>query len=230
MRVLSSPPGRGRPRQLSWFEGGPGACGGEYSDTDYIVALSIARWDNGSPCFKEISISYGGKTANAKIVDDVRWDIDFRDLIGVSAARTTGSTSCVGCSRTSQTRASGSSTATGSAVAATRTMTARRPRNTRRPPPPSTHHAHVDETQPYPDPDPDLQQTLRGAQLQLQRGEAFRFFRGGRVSLRRPEPQYRGGGAEHGAVQRRAARPRGARRRDWVGNPRSAMWCCVIVL
>ncbi|KAJ6617260.1 hypothetical protein B0H10DRAFT_2034079 [Mycena sp. CBHHK59/15] len=57
--------------KFSLFDGGSAACGpGEYSNTEYIVAISTEQWDNGAPCYKEITISYGGKTANAQIVDE----------------------------------------------------------------------------------------------------------------------------------------------------------------
>ena len=54
---------------------GLGACGQTYSVNDFIVALSQSTFGltyRSKYCDKEIIISYGGKTARAKIVDAVR--------------------------------------------------------------------------------------------------------------------------------------------------------------
>ncbi|KAK4705303.1 chorismate synthase, partial [Phenoliferia sp. Uapishka_3] len=53
---------------------GLGACGITNSDSDFIVALNSAQYgDSGaisSYCFKEITISYGGKSTTAQITDE----------------------------------------------------------------------------------------------------------------------------------------------------------------
>ncbi|KAJ7487633.1 RlpA-like double-psi beta-barrel-protein domain-containing protein-containing protein [Mycena galericulata] len=46
-----------------------GACGGTNTDSEFVVALNIPQWDNGANCYKEITITYNGKTTNAQIVD-----------------------------------------------------------------------------------------------------------------------------------------------------------------
>ncbi|KAG1770988.1 hypothetical protein EDD22DRAFT_796261, partial [Suillus occidentalis] len=50
-----------------------GACGQYNSPGDFIVALNVAQFGDGFPgpqCFKSITISYGGKTAQATIMDE----------------------------------------------------------------------------------------------------------------------------------------------------------------
>jgi len=61
----------------TFFETGLGACGITNTDTDFIVAVSMIRFDavstgnsNTNPlCGKKVSISFGGATATATIVD-----------------------------------------------------------------------------------------------------------------------------------------------------------------
>lgn len=51
------------------------ACGGVDKPSDFIVALSQQTFGFSYPspyCGREITIAYGGKTANAKVVDSVR--------------------------------------------------------------------------------------------------------------------------------------------------------------
>ncbi|KAJ7706145.1 RlpA-like double-psi beta-barrel-protein domain-containing protein-containing protein [Mycena rosella] len=55
---------------FSFYAVGLGACGGTNSDSEYVVALNVPQWNNGANCNKEITITYNGKTANAKIVDE----------------------------------------------------------------------------------------------------------------------------------------------------------------
>jgi hypothetical protein len=69
-----------------------GACGGTNSESDFvrtllipgstsdlglitrpqIVALNVAQWDGGAHCGEQITMTYGGKTTAATIVDEVR--------------------------------------------------------------------------------------------------------------------------------------------------------------
>lgn len=74
---------------------GLSACGPTYGPDDFIVALSQETfgWDYPSKyCNKEIIISYGGKTANAKIVDSVRPYFLFRPTWTESGISNWGST------------------------------------------------------------------------------------------------------------------------------------------
>lgn len=51
-----------------------GACGETNVATDYIVALNTDQFGTGYPgpyCGKTITMSYGGKTATATIMDSV---------------------------------------------------------------------------------------------------------------------------------------------------------------
>ncbi|KAJ7038167.1 hypothetical protein C8F04DRAFT_1089769, partial [Mycena alexandri] len=47
-------------KEFSFYDVGLGACGGTNIDTDFVVAINV-----------EITITYNGKTANAKVVDQV---------------------------------------------------------------------------------------------------------------------------------------------------------------
>ncbi|KAI0747940.1 hypothetical protein C8Q80DRAFT_1270399 [Daedaleopsis nitida] len=55
--------------RFTYFPPGINACGGYDHDNDFIVALNTHQWDGGSHCFEEITVSYQGKTAKAKITD-----------------------------------------------------------------------------------------------------------------------------------------------------------------
>ncbi|KAJ3503394.1 hypothetical protein NMY22_g18262 [Coprinellus aureogranulatus] len=55
--------------RFSFYDAGLGACGEVNSNSDFIVALNIAQWDNKAHCGETITISFGGKTARAKIMD-----------------------------------------------------------------------------------------------------------------------------------------------------------------
>jgi len=56
--------------RFSFYAAGTGACGKVNSATDFIVALNSAQYGTGSYCFQMITISYGGKTTQAQIVDE----------------------------------------------------------------------------------------------------------------------------------------------------------------
>lgn len=50
------------------------ACGQSYTNSDFVVALSQSTFGWSYPssyCNRPITVSYGGKTAQAKIVDSV---------------------------------------------------------------------------------------------------------------------------------------------------------------
>ncbi|CAO1619914.1 unnamed protein product [Sympodiomycopsis kandeliae] len=65
----------------TWFHqnGNPGSCGDYHSDSDYIVAVSGAH-HSASNCGKQVTISYGGKTATATIADTCPTCPGFYDL------------------------------------------------------------------------------------------------------------------------------------------------------
>ncbi|KAJ8521000.1 hypothetical protein ONZ45_g2230 [Pleurotus djamor] len=57
----------------TWYDVGLGACGKYNVPSDFIVALNSAQYGGGYPgpqCFKSITLSFGGKTANAVIMDE----------------------------------------------------------------------------------------------------------------------------------------------------------------
>ncbi|KAG1750081.1 hypothetical protein EDB19DRAFT_83466 [Suillus lakei] len=59
--------------RFTFYDVGLGACGQESSPGDFIVALNVVQYGTGYPgthCFKSITISYGGKTAQATIMDE----------------------------------------------------------------------------------------------------------------------------------------------------------------
>ncbi|CAL1704218.1 unnamed protein product [Somion occarium] len=59
--------------RFTFYDVGLGACGKWNQPDDFIVALSAINWGDGYPgpqCFKSITISYGGKTAQATIMDE----------------------------------------------------------------------------------------------------------------------------------------------------------------
>lgn len=59
--------------RFTFYDVGLGACGQYSSPGDFIVALNVIQYGGGYPgpqCFKSITISYGGKTAQATIMDE----------------------------------------------------------------------------------------------------------------------------------------------------------------
>ncbi|TNY20251.1 hypothetical protein DMC30DRAFT_265805 [Rhodotorula diobovata] len=64
---------RGYSGRATFFEPGLGACGTYSSSSDYMVAMNQAQYGDlgavSSWCFQTITISYGGKTANAQVLD-----------------------------------------------------------------------------------------------------------------------------------------------------------------
>ncbi|KAI0689120.1 RlpA-like double-psi beta-barrel-protein domain-containing protein-containing protein [Cytidiella melzeri] len=55
---------------MTFYETGLGACGKTNSDSDFIVALNSPQYGSGGHCFDTITISYGGKSTQAQIVDE----------------------------------------------------------------------------------------------------------------------------------------------------------------
>ncbi|PFH50100.1 hypothetical protein AMATHDRAFT_145987, partial [Amanita thiersii Skay4041] len=53
----------------TWYSTGKGSCGAISRDTDLVVALSMAQYQGGSHCWKQIIITSGGKTVWATVVD-----------------------------------------------------------------------------------------------------------------------------------------------------------------
>jgi len=56
--------------QFTFYQDGLGACGKTNKPSDFIVALNSQQFDGGSHCFETISITIGGKTNQATIVDE----------------------------------------------------------------------------------------------------------------------------------------------------------------
>ncbi|KAJ6615002.1 hypothetical protein B0H10DRAFT_2042860 [Mycena sp. CBHHK59/15] len=58
-----------------------GACGGWNTDSQFVVALTTLEWNNGANCYKDVYITWQGKSATAQIVDECMgcpWDgLDF---------------------------------------------------------------------------------------------------------------------------------------------------------
>ncbi|KAB5587383.1 hypothetical protein CTheo_9181 [Ceratobasidium theobromae] len=55
--------------QATWFYPGLGACGGENSEYEYVVALDAPLWEDGANCWRGITIQAYGQQVNAAIVD-----------------------------------------------------------------------------------------------------------------------------------------------------------------
>ncbi|TFK42954.1 hypothetical protein BDQ12DRAFT_677080 [Crucibulum laeve] len=56
----------------SFYDVGLGACGQHNTENDFIVAMNTPQYGSGYPgpnCFKTITMTYGGKTATAKVMD-----------------------------------------------------------------------------------------------------------------------------------------------------------------
>ncbi|KAH7912138.1 RlpA-like double-psi beta-barrel-protein domain-containing protein-containing protein [Hygrophoropsis aurantiaca] len=56
--------------RFTYFADGLGACGIYSQPTDYIVALNSDQYGSGGYCFQMITITYGGQTTQAQIVDE----------------------------------------------------------------------------------------------------------------------------------------------------------------
>ncbi|PFH52395.1 hypothetical protein AMATHDRAFT_56917 [Amanita thiersii Skay4041] len=55
--------------KFSFYDAGVSACGGVFSNSDFIVAINQAQYGGGENCFKDITIHAQGKQTTAKIVD-----------------------------------------------------------------------------------------------------------------------------------------------------------------
>ncbi|KAG8219831.1 RlpA-like double-psi beta-barrel-protein domain-containing protein-containing protein [Butyriboletus roseoflavus] len=55
---------------FTYFNDGQGACGATNGPNDFIVALNSAEYNGGTHCFEMITITIGGKTAQAQITDE----------------------------------------------------------------------------------------------------------------------------------------------------------------
>ncbi|EJC98556.1 uncharacterized protein FOMMEDRAFT_161371 [Fomitiporia mediterranea MF3/22] len=69
----SSGQGQFKNARFTFYDVGLGACGKTSKPSDFIVALNSQQFGSGYPgpnCFKEITISYGGKTHDATIMDE----------------------------------------------------------------------------------------------------------------------------------------------------------------
>ncbi|KAI6109767.1 hypothetical protein F5141DRAFT_807255 [Pisolithus sp. B1] len=59
--------------RFTFYDVGLGACGQTNVPSDFIVALNVEQYGSGYPgpyCFQTITISYGGQTAQATIMDE----------------------------------------------------------------------------------------------------------------------------------------------------------------
>ncbi|KAG2755920.1 hypothetical protein P692DRAFT_20556205 [Suillus brevipes Sb2] len=59
--------------RFTFYDVGLGACGQYSAASDFIVALNVDQYGSGYPgpeCFSSITITYGGKTAQAVIMDE----------------------------------------------------------------------------------------------------------------------------------------------------------------
>ncbi|TFK68767.1 hypothetical protein BDN72DRAFT_768824, partial [Pluteus cervinus] len=65
----------------TYFYTGLGNCGSWSSDSDFVVALSLAEYSGGAHCYQHVEISYGDKTIDATVVDScqgcARYDLDL---------------------------------------------------------------------------------------------------------------------------------------------------------
>ncbi|KAI1159172.1 RlpA-like double-psi beta-barrel-protein domain-containing protein-containing protein [Nemania serpens] len=81
---------------ITYYQPGLGACGETNADSEAVVAMSPSQYDGS--CGKTITITKGGKTAKAKVVDkcpacasgsiDVSSTV-FQSLVDLSVGRTT---------------------------------------------------------------------------------------------------------------------------------------------
>lgn len=56
--------------KATFYATGLGACGKTNTDSDFIVALNQPQYEANKWCFKSITVSYGGKSHEAQIVDE----------------------------------------------------------------------------------------------------------------------------------------------------------------
>ncbi|KAG5634518.1 hypothetical protein H0H81_001681 [Sphagnurus paluster] len=56
--------------RFSWYVAGMGACGKVNSPSDFIVALNHGQFESQNYCFQTITITCGGKTTQAQVVDE----------------------------------------------------------------------------------------------------------------------------------------------------------------
>ncbi|OCH95589.1 hypothetical protein OBBRIDRAFT_788136 [Obba rivulosa] len=56
--------------RFTWYEPGRNACGSVDSPSDWVVAMDSQHYDGGSHCYQMITLSYGGKTVQAKVTDE----------------------------------------------------------------------------------------------------------------------------------------------------------------
>ncbi|KAH8984925.1 plant expansin [Lactarius akahatsu] len=56
--------------RFTYYDVGLGTCGHYNKPSDFIVALNSAQYDNGDYCSATITITYGGKSTQAVIMDE----------------------------------------------------------------------------------------------------------------------------------------------------------------
>ncbi|KAJ7113403.1 RlpA-like double-psi beta-barrel-protein domain-containing protein-containing protein [Mycena epipterygia] len=49
--------------------GGTGACGTVLQNSDFVVALGVDHWDNGSHCGETVTVQYQGTTISVIVAD-----------------------------------------------------------------------------------------------------------------------------------------------------------------
>jgi len=59
----------GSARLTTFASGPPGACGTTFVDSDFVVALNEIEFYAADHCYENITITYGGKSTEAQIVD-----------------------------------------------------------------------------------------------------------------------------------------------------------------
>jgi len=56
--------------RFTYYAAGLGACGKTNSASDFIVAMNSGQFSGGSHCFDTITISFGGKSTQAQVMDE----------------------------------------------------------------------------------------------------------------------------------------------------------------
>ncbi|PIL23827.1 hypothetical protein GSI_13578 [Ganoderma sinense ZZ0214-1] len=55
--------------RLTYYDAGENACGSYDANTDYVIALSPSRFNNGAHCYKKVTIQYNGQKVQATVTD-----------------------------------------------------------------------------------------------------------------------------------------------------------------
>ncbi|KAI1787907.1 RlpA-like double-psi beta-barrel-protein domain-containing protein-containing protein [Ganoderma leucocontextum] len=60
---------RGGSARFTYYDAGDNACGSYDSNTDYVIALSPSRFNNGAHCYKKVTVQYDGQQVQATVTD-----------------------------------------------------------------------------------------------------------------------------------------------------------------